>query len=415
MLIAGTLRQGKAVKDSAGYDSKLNKVVALNSDNRVLFRLTPVINEETGNVDFMDLIAASIPGRSCNFDVCGTAFIKLNKEQIEYDENTKKLKDNSGLDAWAKIAKVLHAAECAQKKKLKELEAKAIATGTNTQLDTTKLNMEFEKLDIMYFGGKDSLGKRVMPDVQPIISSLQYKMTTQVLVIPMVNDKPDYEKAKTAYLELSNDRIAELINIIEDAKYCSIGDKFLEVGYKFYGKDTKEAGRRAKLEGITKEYRLSTVDPEGWATGGKRAIDRMVEGPTVVDTAELMAGRNINVSSKKSVSDIETAIRKYCATNPGVIANINVESDEVKYAAKALVEKGLVDSMPNIKTSLEELLRTESTEETEAVAGQESTKAVEQLVMEAVQNKEEGGTLTELTKGIDNVDALAGDEFEGEM
>ena len=359
MIIAGTLRKGKAVKDSAGFDKKLSKTVNLNSDNRLIFKLTPILNEETGKTDYMDLIAASVPGRSCRYDVCGASFIKLSNEQIETDEMTQKTKDISGLDAWAKIAKVLHAAECAQKKKLKELEAQALSSATQIPVDQTKLNMEFEKLDLQYFGGKDQLGKNVAPEINPLVSGLQYKMTTQVLVIPMVNDKPDYEKAQTAFMELSNTRISELLDIIEDAKYCSIGDEYLEVGYKFFGKDTKEAGRKAKLDGITKEYKLATIDPEGWASGGKRALDKMVKGGNVLQTADLMAGRNINLSGTKSVNDIESAIRKYCATNPGIVASINMESDEIKYAAKAFIEKGLVDSIPNIKNSLMELIAKE--------------------------------------------------------
>lgn len=431
MIIEGTMRKGKAIRDNAGYDSKLNKTVALNSTNRLFMRLTPKVNEETGETEYMDLISAIVPGRSCNYDVCNTSFIKLDDKQMEYDPSSKKWKDISGLDAWARIAKVLHAAECANQKQIKEFEAKAVAEATKQPVDSTKLQSSLDIIDRKYFGGKDEAGKNVMPDVSPIISGLQFKTTTQVLVVPVSGegDVPDFEKARTAYIELSNDRISELIGILDDRKYCGLDDEFLEIEYKFYGKDTKEAGRKAKFTGVTPEYRLSKLHPDLWASQGKKALDKMVKGSTVMETADLMAGRNIGLSGNKSVSDIEACVRKYCSTNPAVISCIAIDTDEVKLAAKDLVAKGLVDGIPDIKNSLQELIdqqndakeasateeSAEGTTEQEAQAVEDKMAETDNAVMEAVDATKGVGTLTELTQKVENVDALSGDEFDGDM
>ena len=89
-ITANSLRSGKRAKDAQGSDQHLSKVVELNGKYRIFFRTWPT---EDGLVD---IAAAMVPGRSCNFDICGTGFIPYTKDMYSIDE-THQIDDNTGL------------------------------------------------------------------------------------------------------------------------------------------------------------------------------------------------------------------------------------------------------------------------------------------------------------------------------
>ena len=119
-LTANSLRSGKRAKDAQGSDPHLSKVVELNGKYRLFFR--PWVLED----GIVDVAAAMVPGRTCDLDICGTTFIPYTKDMYTEDESHQ-IDDKTGLKAWARIAKVIHDAQCIREKKNAEAEAQRTA------------------------------------------------------------------------------------------------------------------------------------------------------------------------------------------------------------------------------------------------------------------------------------------------
>ena len=362
-ITANSLRSGKRAKDAQGSDPHLSKAVELNGRYRLFFRT--MFSEADG---VMDIAAAMVPGRSCNFEICGTSFIPYTKEMYKVVEGDAP-DDLTGLKSWARIARVLHDAQCTREKKGAEAEAQRTASDLQQPIDQISLNRALEGIELKYHGGKAADGTNIMPKINPAISGMQQKLSTQLLVVKLLpNGAPDWKNAKYAVLELSKTRITELITILDDPNYCDPNVDWLEVGYDYIGADKQAAGRAAKFSGIAKSLSLSEAFPTEWEHVGKSKVDGIANGTNLDEIAETMRNRNRNLKGGKGPNDIISAYKTWCAKNAAVFAAINFEADNVAYTAKDFLDANIVDSIPSIKAKFESIVKEQETKKVEKEA-----------------------------------------------
>lgn len=349
-LTANSLRSGKRAKDAQGSDPHLSKVVELNGKYRLFFR--PWVLED----GIVDVAAAMVPGRTCDLDICGTTFIPYTKDMYSEDESHQ-IDDKTGLKAWARIAKVIHDAQCIREKKNAEAEAQRTAQELGQPLDQVSLSRNLEGIEIKYHGGKAADGTNIAPKERPAISGMQQKLSTQLLVVKLLpTGMPDWKNAKYAVLELSNQRINELIAILDDPNYCNPNSSYIEVGYDYIGADKQAAGRAAKYQGIVASMGLATVDPTGWASAGEKLVAGIANGTTLDEVAEIMRSRNRNLKGGKGPNDIITSMKTWLAKNAAIYGSIDFEAENVEWAAKDFLDAHLVDGLPAIKEQFEKLV-----------------------------------------------------------
>lgn len=368
MIIANGLAACSQLKDKQGFDDSLSKVVALNGNHRLFFK---TMVQADGSVS---IVAAAVPGRSCGFEETGATWITLGDGQLEVDDMGK-YKDVSGLQPWGRIASIIHDARAEREKKNKEREAQQLAEEQGTPIDQVQLQKSLDAIEEKYHGGKSASGKNIPPDVSPMLSGLQIKIVTQCLVVKLdASGNPDWGNAKTAAIELSNAKKNKLLELLKDPAAFNAENGYLEVGYKYIGASTKEAGQAASFDPIAESVSLKVQFPELWVQQG----DAKVKG-LASDGMQVVA-RNRNLSSNKGPKDIIAAIKKWCATNPACLTTLNLTSDDVKRQAKNLVEFGLVDAVPKVKGSLMEIIREQESETAEA------DTAHDDMVAQAAQN-----------------------------
>jgi hypothetical protein len=340
------------------------------------------------------------------------------------------LKDKTGLDSWARIARVIHQAQCLSEKKNKEAEAQRTAAELGKSIDQVALAKALEGIELKYNGGKTANGKKINPDKSPAISGLQQKMTTQVLVVKMLPDDktPDWKSAQYAVLELSNAKMVELIAIEDNSDYFHDDKTYLEVGYNYIGTDKKSAGQSASFQGIANSLSLEESDPLGWASSGKALVDGLVVGKTIEDTAELIKSRNRNLKSSHTPAEVVTAFKKWCSTNDSIFGSINYEDDATKRASKDFLDSHLLDTIPVVKKRFEELLAEKEAEEGKSngeEAAETSTPAADTPVEPTFEETEQknlqqaaaiidagaaGQTLAQLAQAVPDVTLTSSDD-----
>ena len=378
-ITANSLRSGKRAKDAQGSDPHLSKVVELNGKYRLFFR--PWLVED----GVVDVAAAMVPGRSCDFDICGTGFIPYTKDMYSIDE-TKQIDDNTGLKSWARIARVIHDAQCAREKKNAEAEAQRTAQELNQPLDQVSLSRNLEGIELKYHGGKAADGTNIAPKVQPAISGMQQKLSTQLLAVKLLpTGMPDWKNAKYAVLELSNQRITELITILDDPNYCDPNCTYIEVGYDYIGADKQAAGRAAKYQGIVRQMSLETMDPAGWQSAGKKLIDGIANGSTLDEVAEIMRSRNRNLKGGKGPNDIINSMKTWLARNAAIYGSIDFSADNVAWAAKDFLDAHLVDGLPAIKEQFEKIVAEQEAKKNGAAPAEETAPVAEDALTQAAQ------------------------------
>lgn len=360
-IIAGTLRQGKKARDRAGSDDHLSKVVELNGSYRLFFRTVEVPEydedgNDTGRLSGMrDVAVAVVPGRSLDYKVCNAGFISYTPDMYELDE-AGVMKDKTGLQSFARIARVIHQAQCLREKKNVESEAKRTAEELGKAIDQASLARSLEGIELKYNGGQAADGTKINPSVSPYISGIQQKMTTQVLVVKLLpNGEPDFQNAQYATLEISTSRMNELIALMDKPEYFDNESEYMEVGYEYKGADKKAAGKAAKFQGISSDLRLCNTYSDLWASHGKSKVDGLAKGKTIGETAEILRSRNRNLRSLHTPQEIMTAVKKYCANNAAIFGSIDFESEDTRRATVDFLSSGLLDDIPAVKTRFEEL------------------------------------------------------------
>ena len=388
-----SLRAGKKIKDSQGSDKHLSKAVELNGKYRVFF---PAINTDDG---YVDISAAMVPGRTTNFDICGTGFIPYT-ETMYTKNDIGDITDTTGLQAWARIMRVIHNAQCVREKKSAEAEAIRTAQELGKDVDQVSLSRSLEGIELKYHGGKAADGTRINPSVNPGISGIVQKMSTRVAVVKLLpNGAPDWKNAQYAVFEISRTRMDQLIALLDNPNYTDPSKGYLEVGYDYIGSEKKDAGKAA-FQGIVPSMSLELMFPGEWAETGKNFIDNLVlQGESdPVKIAEFLRGRNRNLKGGKTVNDIITSVKKWCAENEAVFGSIDYEDEATGWAAKDFLESHLVDSIPLAKSKFEELV---------AKQGDASDDGSSTVSAPAETTEATGPSLTDIQKEQINLEAAA--------
>ncbi len=426
-IIAGTLRAGKKARDRVGSDDHLSKVVELNGSYRLFFRTVkvPEVDDdgnETGEfLEDKDVAVAVVPGRSLDYEACGASFIAYTRDM--YDPEG--MKDKTNLQSYARIARVLHQAQCLREKKNQEAEAKRTAEELGKPIDQVKLSQALEGIELKYNGGKAADGTKINPKVSPIISGMQQKMTTQVLVVKLgPAGDPDFANARYATLELSNTRMNELISVMDKPEYFNNDLDYMEVGYDYKGTDKKDAGKSAKFQGIAKDLMLEHKFPELWESKGKKLVEGMANGKTIAEIAEIMRSRNRNLKSTHTTGEIITAVKKYCANNAAIFGSIDFESEDTKNATEDFLSSGLLDSVPTVRDKFLVLKEEMGKESGESDGSDEKTEskdtfseqeaAASQGVQEILNAGDAAQSLQQIAAAAPNAN-FAGDDDLGEL
>jgi hypothetical protein len=420
-ITACTLRQGKKIKDKMGSDDHLSKVVELNGKYRLFFRTLEI---EEG---FRDIVAATVPGRSLDFKVCNASFIPY--DATMYTQNDAgEIDDKTGLDSWARIARVLHQAQCTREKKNAEAEAQRTAAELGKPIDQVSLARAIEGIELKYNGGKAADGTRINATLSPAISGIQQKMTMQLLAVKLNADgSPDYANAKYAVLEVSKARMNEMLNLAENADYFSNDKDYFEVGYDYIGADKKSAGQAAKFQGITNDLSLEHAFPAQWAKDGKRLVDGLANGSKVEDVAEIVKSRNRNLKGGVSPKDVVSALKKYCANNAAIFGSIDYEDDATARSAKDFLDSHMLDSIPAVKAKFEELAAAQKkdnndTESTVTEAAEAAAPVADTFTESEQKNLEQaksvldagaaGQTLQQLASAVPDIDLTADEDAD---
>lgn len=384
MLLGSTLSGGMKLQKQQGYDKSLSQALTLGTDNRLFFKL--IKNDEGG----YEIPAASIAGRNLNWDKLKLGFLVEDGDMIELTDGGK-LIDKTGLSAWVNIAYLLRDAACVDEKESAEDKAKRDADKIGVPIDQVELSKTLEGIELRYHGGEAADGTRISPKENLLISPLRVYTYIQCLLVPMdKNGAPDWKNAQSCSLDVKNKKAQQLFDLLSKPQYVNADDMVLEVGYSYKGEDKQKAGQAASFQGISTDTSIKTLYPDDWNKYGVKKLEDLFTD------AEMIKAKNGNANSRTTVADVISAIRKYCATNLGVMACINFEKDEAKKAANDLVEFGLLDSVPKIKQMAMSVVETSSEEK-------ESTEATaeEAAEQEAMQNMKDGKmaqatTLTEM-------------------
>lgn len=366
-ITACTLRAGKKAKDKQGSDPHLSKAVELNGKYRLFFRTVEV---EPG---LRDLAVAVVPGRSLNYDICGASFIAYTESMYDMDD-AGQITDKTGLDSWARIARVIHQAQCVREKKNQEAEAERTARELGKPIDQVALSKALEGIELKYNGGKAADGTRINPKESPAISGVQQKMTTQLLVVKLNPDgSPDWKNAQYAVLEISNQRMNEILALVDNPAYFSNDKTYFEVGYDYIGADKQAAGKAAKFQGIAETLSLANLYPAEWETIGKGMVDGLANGRTIEETAEIIKSRNRNLKGSHTPNEVVSSLKKWCASNAAIFGSIDYEDETTGRAAKDFLDSHLLDTIPTVKQKFEDLLASQGKDEGEAPATETPT------------------------------------------
>ena len=386
---ASTLRAGLALKSKQGFDSRLSKVVELNNNYRLFMRVSKIVVDEETGAFVIDPMVPTTPGRPCDWEIVGTSFIPFNSSMAELDE-TDNIVDLTGLNKWARIAKVIFEAQCTREKKAAEAEQMRVAEETGRPLDAVALQQAIEGIELKYHGGKSANGKKINPDKSPAIGSIVYKLTAQVLAVKLdPTGTPDWNNAQCAVWELSKARADEIINICSTMDYVDLDNMIIELGYSYTGADKKSAGQNASLQGIAESLSLRKKYPDLWESIGKSKIGMLVLGSNDDQTADLVCSRNANLSGRTSPSEAIVNFKKWCSDNAATLASIDTEADITKAAAADFLENHLLDTVPKIKANFEKIVAENKKDEEAAPA-----TTAEDDALKTVAGIESAGTKT---------------------
>lgn len=190
--------------------------------------------------------------------------------------------------------------------------------------------------------------KSNMDAKKPIISKLQYYTSTEVIAVPVDGDRYRVDKAGQFTYKLSNDRIDQLAAILDDPKYrpADRNQKWVEVQMTFNGSKNdmagrSEAGRKAVPVGLTHDFLMENVDPDGFSKV-KRFLANLPED------SKMISKRNFTYRKVRE-SDVIKCIQQYVTFNSEYLDAIAAE-DDTEYLvgqAVALMKIGGIASMTN--------------------------------------------------------------------
>ena len=365
-LLSTGVKGVQRVKNSQSKLRNLSKNLVLGTHYRLFCRPVVVGNGER------DIMAAAVEGRLLDYDKLGVSFVRID----DYEENAfGNPVDVSGLEAYARIARVIHNAECACEKAKAIKDAETTAERMGEEIDKIALNQALRVIDLTYHGDKQAKPEPVYAKKQPVIRSMQPEAYTECYVVPLAKDgSPSWNEAEAKSLKLSGRKLKQLITLINNPDYCNDSTEFLEIHYAWIGTSAPDAGQDAVLQGVSKDVSLATKFPESWAANKHLIEENLSTEP------EAIAERNMSLSSKTTAREVIELFKQYMSKNKMVLTYLDYESDDVKNAAEDFIETGIADIVPKVKTDFLKVI-----EEIKAEGGQGA--AVEEEVAEVTKDQ----------------------------
>lgn len=379
----GGLRKGAERKEAQRGIKTAKDLIQLGGRYRLFFPLKP---------GERDLIAATVPGRKCDAKRLKRAFLPLD----DYDEtNDQPVSDDSVIAKYARIAKVIHAAEAKYEMADAEEQAQKTSKNTGQPINAVALQLRLKEIENEYFGDPDAKPQAIYATKSPLIGSLVLEMATEALVVPLTAaNEPEWNKADVMTVSLSKTKVEQIIGLLDNPDYCRPEEGYLEVGYDYIGTSRKAAGQVAKYQGIAESLSLKTKNPTAWETEAKPALKKLAS------TDKMVKDRCPSFNGRQTTAETVKRFLKTISAMPLVVSKIpTIEEELLTRNAKVLLEYNVGTDQPNVKALLEEIVAKQEAE---------SDDITNDITDEEIVAAESATTLKELVDNVEDLGAAMG-------
>lgn len=385
--LSGAMR----VKDSQNRVRNLSKVVALGGSYRLFFPM--------GDVDGVrDMVVAAVAGRQLDFKRLGRSFVVLPEKYYEVSE-TGRITDKSELRKYAVISRALLDAERREEIARAERDAKTTAEQMGVDIDVVALKQAIREIELRYNGDRDAKPQPIYADENQMVSGVKVEIATEVVVVPLNSNKePEWGKAVSAAIPLSDRKMSQLSALVSNPDYCDPEKNYIEVSYDYIGTDAKTAGQNAVFQGVSKELSLENKFADGWAANGGTIMARLPKD------SEAIKARNMTMSSSTTIKEVIELFNKYVSKHQLILLNLDLEDDLVKAAAKDMVELNIAADAPKVQEKLIAIV--------EAQRAEGKEEEIEESVHGDVLKAAEAKTLGELAENIESIDAISASDID---
>lgn len=414
-LLGTGLRTGKKYKTGSVTLPSLTKDLVPGKTFRLFTRTYEVEGQATKEV-----LLAQVAGRKLDRDICGTSYYAFSESQIDISDEGV-IKDKTEFVKWARIMRVIFDARCQSEKDEAKRKATEVAERTGQQVDELALIRKFDAIDRKYYGVKEE-NRTIYATEQPAIQSLGVTAIAEFLLVPLdETGKPMFKDASYRVRELSNTLRDQLTKLSTDPNYNNPNRDYMELAFTFGsaedGTDRAAAGRKSTYNGVAQSLSLEFMYPDLWEKEGKALVEGLCNGcKDPEDAAGAILSHNYNTSRTGAVADVIAAISKWCSNNLILFGSIDYSADKTKYAAKDLLDSGLVKNMPKVVSSLEALVEVDEEPEANTTAESAVSKmAGEEVIPQSVGTVLSSGTTASGLQGLQDIDLGDDDDEVGSL
>lgn len=413
-LLGTALRTGKKFKTGSATLPSLTKDLIPGKTYRLFTRTYEVDGQATKEV-----LLAQVAGRKLDKEICGVSYYAFSESQIDISDDGV-ITDKTEFTKWSRIMRVIFDARCQSEKDEAKRKALEVAERTGQQVDELALIRKYDAIDRKYYGSKEE-NRTIYATEKPAIQSLGVTAIAEFLLVPLdETGRPIFKDASYRVRELSNTLRDQLAKLSSDPNYNNPANDYMEIAFTFGsaedGNDRAAAGRKSTYNGVAQSLSISAMYPDLWEKEGKALVDGLCSGlKDPEEAAGAIISHDFNTARTSAVADVITAITKWCSNNLILFGSIDYKADRTKYAAKDLIESGLVNTMPKVMSSLQELVETEEEEVTpemaqsaiNKMAGEETVKAGVGDVLGSGSAAAGLSTLADIDLGDDDMGDLA--------
>lgn len=323
------------------------------------------------------LMAYGVAGRKMDRERMGFSFASLPASRNEFNQ----LVDESGLESLGRISAVLYEAEYFKECAAARTDAENVAKANGTVVDSGALAVKLNELDMAFHGGTVE-GKNVPATRSRLIQNIGICMTMSPILMKLKDsDNADAQYPVTRVtLELTGSKASMMQDVASKITQDDIDRGFVEIVYKYEGKDKKEAGQKARFEYCTKRNWIAEIDSNWW-----QAHEADIKSKFIVVPKQLQS-KNRNITNTPSVPEIFSAFRKYCKKQQVLNSFITEEIGALKYAAKDMLEMPVFTSTPALKDLLTKMTASDDTAAATDVDTSMNAEATTQVPAEEVTN-----------------------------
>lgn len=378
---ADTIEGAQEVRAAQNGLQSFSKAVELGHDYRLFLLVSP----ESIKRGKPSILSASFPVRSLDRFVKGSMYIL---EDWDTDDMTGRYIDKTPLAPYERIARVIHKAEYARARKIKERNMKndAVDAGEDITKEAfiSRLAIELNKVNLQYNGDKET---STYATVKPLVGPVRTYTCIEMYIVPTEGGVPDFTKAiMVAYNVSSSIKLQKLINAFKSA--YKPGESYVELSiqYGYKAKDHAEAGRALTFEAVKDEDRLAAKTPEKFAEFEPH-LDELSK------TAEQIAARSMAARYNQPAASLIASLKEYVSKTPNLFHNLDFEDNTVKYAAQELLDSGIVIEK-SVQEKLLAIARENSGMGEDILAEEETTEDFDAAVVSKAE------TLDELAEAV---------------